>query len=316
MAAVPVLFGSKDVVALSPEASEVAKRCLAQIEGRGLAGGGFSGSDGGDFRPDATAWAVMALRATGVAPDRMYAARDRLVKAQSPDGSVPVSPDQPKAVWPTALAALAWHGEAPFADAETRALGYLLGSGGIRWQERADEAEMAVDPRLWGWSWVLGTFSWVEPTALALMALTAGGHATHARAKEAAALLLDRQLAGGGWNFGATRVYRNVHAASPEMTGLVLVAARDHVPRETVDKSIGYVRGTVGRYMTPLALGWGLLGLAAWDDAPDGAAAWLGECLGRQGLYGPYDTTYLALLVLAAMAHHSGVGPLFSGVRS
>lgn len=300
---------------LSIEADAVVKRCLAPIEARGLAGGGFSGGDGGDYRPDATAWAVMALRSSGAAPDRLYAARDRLAKGQAPDGSVPISPDHVKTVWPTALAALAWHGEASFVDAESRALNFLLGSGGIRWEKRPDDSEMAVDPRLLGWSWVLETFSWVEPTALALMALAAAGHSGHPRVKEAVALLLDRQVSTGGWNFGATRVYRNVHAASPEMTGLVLVAIRDHVPRESVSKSIGYVREAAGRYKTPLALGWCLLGLSAWEEAPDGAGAWIGECLDRQALYGPYDTTYLALLALAAMAHDAGVGPLFSGER-
>lgn len=299
---------------MSPDLEPV-RRCLSAIEGRVVPGGGFSGGEGGEFRPDATAWAVMALRASGASADSLYAARDRLVKGQAPDGSVPVSPARVEAVWPTSLAALAWHGEAPFADAESRALGFLLGSGGVCWGERPDEAEMAVDPRLRGWSWVTGTFSWVEPTALAVMALAAAGHSGHPRVKEAVALLLDRQVSTGGWNFGATRVYRNEHAASPEMTGLVLVAVRDHVPREAVGGAIARIRDAAGRYPTPLALGWCLLGLAAWDETPEGAGVWIGRCLDRQALYGPYDTTYLALLALAAMSHDGEVGPLFSGAR-
>lgn len=303
------------MVKLSAEAEVVLTRCLKAIEGRAVIGGGSSGGEGGGFRPDATAWAVIAQRAAGTAADSLYPAREKLAKMQASDGSVRISPDFAGTIWPTPLAVLAWQGEAPFAEAGSRATNYLLASGGLHRDRRLDDAAVAVNPRLRGWAWVTGTFSWVEPTAMAMMALSAAGHSGHPRVREGVAMLLDRQVREGGWNFGETRVYQSERTALPETTGLVMVALRDHVPRETMDRAIVYVRRIVGRHRTPLALGWCLLGLAAWGEEPEQAFGWIAECLDRQSSYGPYDTTHIALLALACMAHNSEVGPLFSGVR-
>ena len=60
--------------------------------------------------------------------------------------------------------------------------------------------------QLQGWSWIPGTFSWVEPTAWALLALrrrqVAGKGVEAARLTEAETLLIDRCCAHGGWNYG------------------------------------------------------------------------------------------------------------------
>src|SRR5699024_403026 len=57
-----------------------------------------------------------------------------------------------------------------------------------------------LDGTLRGWSWIDNTFSWVEPTSYALLALKAHGIGTHSRVQEAERLLLDRVCADGGWN--------------------------------------------------------------------------------------------------------------------
>lgn len=302
------------MAAPSHEMKGAVDRCLKAIEARAIEGG-FAGSDGGTFRPDATAWAILALRAAGVADDRLYPPRDRLAGAQAKDGSVGLAPGLSTTVWPTPLAILAWQGAAPFAGSQSRAVEYLLASGGVRWDTKPDEGEGSVDPRIRGWPWVTGTFSWVEPTALAIMALSASGHASHARVDEALRVLMDRQVSVGGWNFGGTRVYRSEHAPLPESTGLVLVALAGRIGRDVVAKALEFAKRSVSRHRTPLALGWCLLGLTAWAEEPDGAHALVAECLDRESRYGGYDTTHFALLALALMAHHGGTGPLFSEER-
>jgi hypothetical protein len=57
-----------------------------------------------------------------------------------------------------------------------------------------------------GWSWVDGTFSWVEPTSYALLALKINGSRTHPRIHEAERLLMDRMCEDGGWNYGNRKV--------------------------------------------------------------------------------------------------------------
>ena len=75
---------------------------------RALPDGAFAVAQGEGSRPDATAWAAIALYATGGADKEIAAARAALTRAQLTDGSVPVIAQCPRAAWPTSLAILAW----------------------------------------------------------------------------------------------------------------------------------------------------------------------------------------------------------------
>ena len=79
-----------------------------------------------------------------------------------------------------------------------------------------------VDGSLRGWSWVDGTFSWVEPTSYALLALKTSGVLVHPRVQEAERLLLDRVCPDGGWNYG-NRLVRG--AVLPSMSSPTALAA-------------------------------------------------------------------------------------------
>jgi hypothetical protein len=57
-----------------------------------------------------------------------------------------------------------------------------------------------------GWAYAEGTHSWVEPTAFAVLALKAASREYQAAAREGVAVLIDRQLPGGGLNYGNTFV--------------------------------------------------------------------------------------------------------------
>ena len=53
-----------------------------QLRGRALADGGFGIQHNGDFRPDATAWAIIALKALEADAGLVEKARRRLAAAQ------------------------------------------------------------------------------------------------------------------------------------------------------------------------------------------------------------------------------------------
>lgn len=84
-----------------------------------------------------------------------------------------------------------------------------------------------------GWPWVDDTFSWVEPTAWCLLALKCwrrlGGHAPWLAQRVGAgdALLADRAIPTGGWNYGNPRVYGKVLPAFVPTTALALLALGD-----------------------------------------------------------------------------------------
>lgn len=272
--------------------------------------GGFANQIGGGYRIDATAWAAIALAALGQGADLVQAARDRLAAAQQADGRVILSPHHPEAFWPTYLAIFAWHQAVPYREAQARALRFLLATTGKHWPRQPDAA-YGHDSSLQGWPWIDATHSWVEPTGLAIIALKITGFGEHARVKEGVRLLLDRQLPGGGWNYGNTQTFGRELFPFPESTGLVLNALSGLAPQEQIQKSLDYLTLRLQEVRTPLALGWGVMGSASWGAKPAGAQAWINECIERQKRYGPYDTVSLALLIVAALAPQ-GLESIFS----
>jgi hypothetical protein len=261
--------------------------------------GGFAGHAGGAHAPDATAWAVLALVAAGGALERVAAARARLAASQGPDGRVGLDAEHPEAFWVTPLAALAWHGEPTHAAAAARAVGFLLATTGRHWP-RVPGAATGHDPALRGWPWIDDTHSFVEPTALALLALRRAGQGGHERAREGVRLLLDRQLPRGGWNYGNTTVYGQELRPAVVETGVALTALAGAVTRPEVEASLAHLRRHAPRLRTPLSLAWALLGLQAWGERPAEAPAWVAESAAAQARRGEYPTTPLALLLLAA----------------
>jgi hypothetical protein len=265
---------------------------------RSLAEGGFANTDNGDYRTDATAWAILALSACGLDPEIISRARSRLASGQLPDGGVCISPYHPEVYWPTPLAILAWSQSAPQQDSLARAVDFLLDHSGMSLQEQ-EKSPDASDVTLKGWPWVAGTYSWIDPTALGIIALKVTGHINHPRIAEATRLLLNRQLPHGGWNYGNTILFDKELRPMPENTGLALDALQSLTARSNLELSLDYLKVVVRNLRTPIALSWGILGLGAWGERPVAATSWLSECWGWQARFGVYDTASLSLFILA-----------------
>jgi hypothetical protein len=221
----------------------------------------------------------------------------RLMADQREDGSISIAPDHLEAFWPTPLAILAWSRCSAGVESQRRAIEFLLSTTGRHWEKRSDEIAQH-NPALRGWPWIAATHSWIEPTALSMIALLASGYQAHPRVKEAVRMLMDRQLPHGGWNYGNTSVFGQELRPSPESTGAALHALTGHVACRDVRRSLDYLSIEVTRLRTPIALGWSLLALSSWGVSILNVPSLIAECLNRQERYGPYDTTSLCLLVL------------------
>lgn len=273
---------------------------IKPLSERALLDGGFSGRIGGRYRPDATAWAALALAAVGVQEDLTQSARSRLAADQMEDGRLSVSPGYPQAFWPTPLAVIAWHRSPAHRESQSRALDFLLGTTGKHWKKRSD-SPVGHDTAIRGWPWIEGTHSWVEPSSMVLLALELTGHGDHERAQEARRMLLDRQLERGGWNHGNTTVFCQELRPMPTSTGLALNALAGRLRREHVEKSLWYLKDQLDHLCTPLSLGWSLLGLGAWGVPPSNVESSVLQCFDRQQIYGPYDTQQLSLLLVSLL---------------
>ncbi|MEJ5357995.1 MAG: hypothetical protein WHT06_04920 [Desulfobacterales bacterium] len=262
------------------------------------AAGGFAQTDRGGPRPDATAWAVLALKAAGEPQSTLAQACRFLSRFQLADGRVVFSGESKAAWWPTPLAALAWGAVPGFEGEKGLALGFLLKTGGRRFQKKED-SPTGHDTAIRGWSWIEETHSRVEPTALSVLALRAGGKGGRPRVAEAAAMLMNRRLPGGGWNYGNTTVFGQELLPMPDSTGLALAALSGMAGRAAVEKSLGYAQARLRETDAPFSLFWLACGLAAWGIDPPDLTGRILDCLALPKRRGPYETTLLSMLLLA-----------------
>jgi hypothetical protein len=198
---------------------------------------------------------------------------------------------------------LAWsHTDAATSDTQfqehvNRAIAYLLSLHSRTMESLAD---MGHNPRLDGWPWVGGTHAWSEPTAINLLALKAAGRGDHPRAREAAEMLIDRLLPGGGCNYGNTTVFGNELRPHVEPTGLVAAAlAGETDPSGKLERSLDWLERMVGKARGGASLAYALLGLSAHQRRPSNAGVLLAAAA-RQNSAWRKTLPRKALLALAA----------------
>jgi hypothetical protein len=146
---------------------------------------------------------------------------------------------------------------------------------------------------------VQGTHSWVEPTALAVLALQASEMGRHPRTVEAVRLLNDRLLDDGGCNYGNTFVLGQELRPHVQPTGLCLWALAGVQQDPRIARSLDYLTEEVATQLATASLSYGLLGLAAHGRRPGGAETYLARAAERTLRRAP-SAYRLALLALAA----------------
>jgi hypothetical protein len=222
-----------------------------------------------------------------------------LASIQRLDGSIGVKLDLPEPGWPTPFALLVWSSLGGFETERSKALDWLLGLKGEAVARTKDDP-IGHDSTIVGWPWVAGTHSWVEPTAMALLALAREGMIDHPRAREGVRLLLDRAIPTGGWNLGNPIVFDTPLMPLPGPTGLALLAlAKLGTRSKVVDQAIHYLQSALAGTLVPISLGWGLLGLKAWDAWPVEGKNWLALAYEKAATKEP-GTVELAMLLLAS----------------
>ncbi|MCA9161604.1 MAG: hypothetical protein KDA62_01445 [Planctomycetales bacterium] len=254
-------------------------------------------------------------------PRQALPALQWLASKQLPSGAVPVLEEQDEPCWTTSLALMAWqyyHAEYRDRNDSPKPLPSFERQTelAVRWSlamrgEIIDSDDVGHNTRLTGWPWVAGTHSWLEPTALHVIALKAAGHGEHPRVREAIQLLADRLLPNGGCNYGNVVVLGQVLKPHPQPSGVVLLALANEdrlAPNITtkLEKTRQYLVETLPIIRSADSLAWILLGLAAHnEDAPgtDQQIAAVASAEVRRG--GP-----LYRLALLALASRRAAGPL------
>lgn len=171
-----------------------------------------------------------------------------------------------------------------------------------------NEKNSRQDNSLQGWSWIEGTFSWVEPTSWCLLALKKsmalmGTRESSARIDEAERLLLDRVCRTGGWNYGNSSVLGTELNAYVPTTALALLALQDRRDHSSVQRSLEYL--TRHRLAQPSGMALSLTSIClrvygvAAPDVEERLAA-LGD---RHAFFNNLHITAMALYSLTGQDH-------------
>lgn len=189
-----------------------------------------------------------------------------------PDGSYRLQRGRPQAAWPTALvlATLTTLGDQPTGPTAER----LLTIEGRVLKADPEIADMLdIDVSLMGWPWAEDTFSWVEPTSWACIALRKAGKGDHPRVQEGLRLLLDRAFDTGGANYGNRIILGKTTEPIPGPTSVLLLALQGLQAEPRIDAAKGYLR-MHGATSTDLEhLSWIKLALAAHANDDETRAA-------------------------------------------
>jgi hypothetical protein len=229
--------------------------------------GGWGYAQGQTSTVETTSAVALSLAESPQATEAHHRALEWLRSAQHSDGGWGMSAGDAESGWPTAWALLALARRTPADDAVKRGIAWLLAVKTLQLEGDGLQREMrenfAIDPNLDGWPWLPGEASWVEPTALAMLALAAipPTQALLDRLTEGVRYLEDRRCLGGGWNFGNPVMLGGRLPARAHPTAWALLALNQAAPAAIRSDDIASLRAEAHRDGGALALAWSLLAL-------------------------------------------------------
>ncbi len=256
--------------------------CVAELDNVANADGGWPYYRGKSSRAEPTSWGLLAQHAAGRnrAASRFFGTRKKI-------NGLLVDPPAPRAnVAAHAMAVLAWfHLDGELATAP------VVEAADALVRERAIkipyERQYYQNNRLQAWGWCPGTFSWVEPSAWAVLALKKISAASSApdslraaartRIEEAERVLLNRAVVTGGWNYGNANMYgRQLHAHVPT-TAVALLALQDRRGATAVRRGLEFLRAHRAAERTAFALSLAAICLRVYGEPADDVTAQLGD---------------------------------------
>ena len=234
--------------------------------------GGWPYYPGKASRIEPTSWALMALADPTPPPagaSHPHAAHVAFLRGLRHASGALLDPGAP-------VANPGWNGLALIAlraiglDADPLATGLasaVVAAKGVRLADDPGGA-LAQNNQLQAWAWMDGTFSWVEPTALCLIALKRrpGPRPPDvlARIREAELMLLDRVCPHGGWNYGNSSVLDQDLRPYVPTTALALLAMQDRVTEPAVQLSLDWLSGHADSERSAMALSLAAVCLAVY----------------------------------------------------
>lgn len=274
--------------------------------------GGWGAIRGKRSNTESTSLAVTALQAMpdNTAAENRKRAIDWLLRRQNKDHSWPLNETAKEGSWTTALAITALSDNAANSERVLAAARWLLEQEGskpgilaeiILWATGKSGINK-LNKDLIGWAWVPNSFSWVEPTSYALIAVKKlrarlAGTNVDERIRQADAMIYDRVCNGGGWNYGNSKVLDYALWPYPDITAIALIAMQDHAREQANQESLQVLSKLARATDSGLALCWAAICLNIYAQDNSGFQGQIERRFAATAFLG--ETKSLALAVIA-----------------
>jgi hypothetical protein len=275
--------------------------------------GGWGALRGKRSNTETTSLAVMALQALAAetTADNRKRGIEWLVRQQNENHSWPLNETVKEGSWTTALAITALGDSAERRERVLAAARWLLEQEGSKPGILAEIVLWAtgrsgvnkLNKDLIGWSWVPSSFSWVEPTSYALIALKKqrarlAGTNVEERIRQADAMIYDRMCTGGGWNYGNSKVLDYALWPYPDITALALIAMQDHASEKANQDSLQVLSNTARETDSGLALCWAAICFNLYGRDPSDFQKRIDKRFAATAFLGETKTLALAVIAL------------------
>ena len=275
--------------------------------------GGWGAVRGKRSNTESTSLAVTALKANPVntAAENRKRGIDWLLRRQNKDHSWPLNETAQEGSWTTALAITALSDNAENSERVLAAARWLLEQEGskpgilaeiILWAT-GNSGLNKLNKDLIGWSWVPNSFSWVEPTSYALIAVKKlrarlAGTNVDERIRQADAMIYDRMCNGGGWNYGNSRVLDYALWPYPDITAVALIAMQDHAREQANQESLQVLSKIARETDSGLALCWAAICLNVYAQDNSGFQGQIEKRFAATAFLGESKSLALAVIAL------------------
>ncbi len=278
------------------------------------ADGGWGATEGKRSNTENTSLAVAALHALRErsAAERANHGTRWLLQHQNQDGGWPLNEAAKEGSWTSGLAIIALSAFPEHQEAVRRAARWLLLQEGskpgllahlILWVTGKSNIN-DLNNDLIGWSWVPNSFSWVEPTSYALIALKKARPLISdsnvvERINQGEAVIYDRMCKEGGWNYGNSKVLDYALWPYADITAVALIALQDHSGQIANQTSLASLRKTTRETDSGLALSWGTICLDLYGQKTDEWKALIAKRFEKTRFLSETKTVALSLIAIA-----------------
>jgi len=235
--------------------------------------GGWGYYEGHASRIEPTCWALLGLHSANAIDASAISTSAELFRRWQREDGLLLEPelrseDRPNVAF-SGLAAwlLVQHPELAARMSVTALVDGVTCAKGLRLAESTINRQ---DDALQGWSWIDGTFSWVEPTCWALLGLKAAASifpVVETRINEGERLLIDRCVATGGWNYGNSNMLGQTLRSYVPTTALALMAMKERKDEACVERSLAFLKAQRLSEPSAMALGLAIIALRTFGEA-------------------------------------------------